>query len=125
MIRTFTISATLAALTFGTAAADAFRVGDLGPMPSRRACMETAAKVLEAYVAEHGGLSVSSDAEDPEGWATYAWGLRPGVIDAVITCPVVVNQVNAFYTLHSSGERAAEFADAAATRIRALWEELY
>jgi len=48
------IAAAFATLLSVPAAADAFKVGDLGAMPSRRACVETAAKVLETYVAEHG-----------------------------------------------------------------------
>jgi len=123
MIRPLLTAAALATLIAAPAMADAFKVGDLGLVASRRQCMETAAKVLEAYLAEHGGLSTSHDDESTGGWAAYAWSLRPGEIDAVITCPIVGTQVNAFYTLHSSGERAAEFADTAATRLRALWKQ--
>jgi len=121
----------LAALVSGTAAAEAFKVGDLGEMPSRRVCMSTAAEVLETYIKEYGGLSTSGDTGDPEGWSYYAWDLRPGEIDAVITCPVVGDQVNAFYVLHSSGAADTDNtgdtdnADAAAELIRELWNRLY
>jgi hypothetical protein len=123
-MRRLPAAAVLAALFAGPAAADAFKVGDLGAMPTRLACMETAAKVLEAYVAEHGGASTSGEAEEPQGWTYYGWGLRPGLTDAVILCPVVGNQVNAFYTIHSAGDVGAEAADVTAGRIRALWQAL-
>jgi hypothetical protein len=105
--------------------ADAFKVGDLGEMPSRRTCIAIATEVLETYIKEYGGLSTSGDTEDPDSWSFYAWGLRPGEIDAVITCPIVAGQVNAFYTLHSSGDNDADNADTAAERIHELWQRLY
>jgi hypothetical protein len=123
-MKSLLIAAAFATLLSAPAAASAFKVGDLGAMPSRRACMETAAKVLEAYVAEHGGLSTSGDPDEPQSWSFYGWGLRPGTTDAVITCPIVGNQVNAFYTLHSAGDEGEGAADIAGARIRALWQKL-
>jgi hypothetical protein len=114
----------LAALMTSTAAAETLKVGDLGEMPSRRVCMAIAAEVLETYIKEFGGLSTSGDANDPGSWSYYAWDLRPGDIDMVITCPVVASQVNAFYTIHSAGDEEAE-ANIAGDRIRKLWDQLY
>ncbi|HUS55681.1 MAG TPA: hypothetical protein VMY41_16955 [Thermohalobaculum sp.] len=120
----------LASTTFlvflsGTASAEAFKVGDLGEITSRRACLETAAEVLEAYVNEFGGRSTDGELDVVESWAYYGWDLRPGDIDVVITCPVVADRVNAFYTLYSSGDNEQADADTAATRLRELWERLY
>jgi hypothetical protein len=116
--------ATLVALVSGAASAEAFKVGDLGEMPSRRVCIETATAVLETYISEFGGRSTGGAADD-ESWSVYAWDLRPGDIDVVITCPVVARQVNAFYTLFSSGENQVDDADTAAARIREIWDRLY
>lgn len=123
-MKSLLIVAAFATLLSVPTAADAFKVGDLGAMPSRRACVETAAKVLETYVAEHGGLSTSGDPSDPQSWSFYGWGLRPGMTDAVIICPIVGNQGNAFYTLHSSGDAGAKAADVTAEHIRTLWQDL-
>ena len=109
----------LAALMTSTAAAETFKVGDLGEMPSRRVCMAIAAEVLETYIKEYGGLSTSVDTEDADSWSYYAWDLRPGDIDMVIICPVVASQVNAFYTMHSTSDDADD-AKIAADRIREL-----
>jgi hypothetical protein len=113
------------ALTSTAAIADAFSVGDLGEMPSRRVCMETAAKVLEDYLNEHGGDAVTGDLDDNSAWVFYAWNLRPGASNVVITCPVVANQVNAFFTIHSAGQNPQAEADAAAAYLRELWDRIY
>jgi hypothetical protein len=120
MGRIFT-GAALAALLSGAAAAESITVGDLGAMPSRRACMETAETVLNIYLGEYGGHSVSGDAADPESWALYAWDLSPGDNDVVITCPVVAEQVNAFYIVYSAADSDAEDGDVVAERLRDLW----
>ena len=117
-------SAALAAIISSTAAAETFKVGDLGEMPSRRVCMSIASEVLETYIKEYGGLSTSGNIEDVDSWSFYGWDLRPGDIDIVIICPVVASQVNAFYTMYSSSDEA-EDADIAAARIRRLWDQLY
>lgn len=111
-----------ATLAGGPAAAQAMRVGDLGLVMSRGGCLETAERVLSAYIAEHGGLATSGDPAAPEEWAIYGWGLRPGDNDVVITCPTVAGSTNAFYAVHASGETAAGDADAVARRLRELWE---
>ena len=113
--------AAVAFLLGGSAAADALKIGDLGPVPSRAACLENAETVLLRYIEEFGGLATTGDRTDPESWAIYGWSLRPGENDIVITCPTVANQVNAFYTVHSSGNEAAGNADLVAERIRELW----
>ena len=117
--------AMLMALISGTASAEAFKVGDLGEMPSRRVCLATATEVLQTYIDEFGGRSTDGETDVEDSWSVYAWDLRPGDIDVVITCPVVVDQVNAFYTLYSSGNNEVEDADTAAARIRALWERKF
>jgi hypothetical protein len=118
------IGAALAAIVSGTAAAETFKVGDLGEMPSRRICMSIASEVLERYIETYGGLSTSGDTGETDSWSFYAWDLRPGDIDIVIMCPVVASQVNAFYTMHSASDDADD-ADIAAVRIRRLWDQLY
>ena len=118
-------AALLAAISGGPAAAQAMRVGDLGPVPSQSTCLATAEAVLAAYVAEFGGHAVSGDADSPQEWAIYGWGLRPGSNDVVITCPTVLGSVNAFYAVHASGDAAGEDADAVAGRLRELWREHY
>lgn len=117
-------AAVLAALLSGPAAAEAMRVGNLGPADSRSACLDTAARVLDAYIAEFGGFATSGDPENPEEWALYGWGLKPGANDVVIACPTVAGQTNAFLTVHASGDEAATSADAVAGRIRDLWRRL-
>lgn len=124
-MRSILTGAAFLAFLSGTAAAEAFKVGDLGEMPSRRVCMSTAASVLETYISEFGGRSTVGETDVEESWSFYAWDLRPGDIDVVITCPVIANQVNAFYTLYSSGENETEDADIAAARIREIWERLF
>ena len=106
------------------AAEEAMRVADLGPMPSRLACLEAAARVLDAYIADIGGYATSGDPENPEEWAIYGWELEPGNNDVVIACPTVAGQVNALLTVHASGEGAAGNADSVAERIRDLWTRL-
>lgn len=113
--------AVLAAHMATPAAADAMRVGDLGPAASRTACLDTAARIIGAYIDEIGGFATSGDPENPEEWAIYGWELKPGVNDVVITCPMVAGQVHAFLTVHASGDEAAANADAVAGRIRDLW----
>jgi hypothetical protein len=117
----FIVAAALMAIFAGPASAALFRVGDLGEMPSRQACMETAARVLETYISEYGGLSTSGDAENPESWEVYGWRLRPGDNDIVIICPVVNNQVNAFFTLYAGSEDGNADADIVIERVRDLW----
>ena len=124
-MKRFLVGTALAALISGTAVAESLKVGDLGEMPSRRVCMSIAAEVLTTYVEEFGGHSTSGDKDKSESWSFYAWDLRPGDVDVVITCPVVADQVNAFYVLHSSGEGETDNADVAAERIRELWKRLY
>lgn len=114
------IAAALMAFAAGPASAALFRVGDLGEMPSRQACMTAAKTVLESYVDEFGGGSVAGDTENPESWEVYGWRLRPGDNDIVITCPVVNGQVNAFFTLHAAGD-AGDHADTVIKRVRELW----
>ncbi len=117
----FIIAAALMASFAGPASAGLFRVGDLGEMPSRQACMAVAADVLESYIREYGGLSTTGDAENPERWEVYGWRLRPGDNDIVITCPVVSNQVNAFFTLYAGGDDGSADADIVIERVRELW----
>ena len=99
----------------------AMRVSDLGPVASRVGCLETAAIVIKAYIAEFGGFATSGDPKNPEEWAIYGWGLKPGTNDVVIACPTVAGQVNALLTVHASGDAAAEDADTVAAQIRDLW----
>ena len=106
------------------AAAEAMRVADLGAMTSRVACLETAARALDAYIAEYGGYATSGDPENPEEWAYYGWELRPGTNDVVILCPTVAGQVNAYLTVHAAGDDAPHDANMVAERIRALWDGL-
>ncbi len=117
----FIVAAALMAFFAGPASAGLFRVGDFGEMPSRQACMTTAAEVLETYIREYGGLSTSRDAENPESWEVYGWRLRPGDNDIVITCPVVNSQVNAFFTLYTGSEDGSADADMVIERVRELW----
>ncbi|MHA1527978.1 MAG: hypothetical protein ACTSVG_03085 [Alphaproteobacteria bacterium] len=117
----FIVAAALMAIFAGPASAGLFRVGDLGEMPSRQACMTTAAEVLESYISEYGGLSTTGGAENPESWEVYGWRLRPGDNDIVITCPVVNRQVNAFFTLYSASEADIKDADLVIERVRELW----
>lgn len=106
------------------ASAEAMRVADLGPMASRLACLEKAARVLDAYIAEYGGYATSGDPENPDEWAFYGWELRPGTNDVVITCPSVAGQVNAYLTIHAAGDEAAPNVNTVAERLRALWDGL-
>ena len=116
-------AALLAVIFAGPAMAEAMRVGDLGPVPSQAACLGAAEKALAAYIDAFGGHALSGDPDSPQEWAIYGWGLRPGSNDVVITCPVVLGNVNAFYTVHASGEAAAENADTVAERLRELWKQ--
>ena len=109
----------------GIAAAETFKIGDLGETPSRRICMAVAGQVLEAYLDKFGGHSIDGNLEDTESWSYYGWDLQPGDNDVVITCPIVADQANAFYTIHSSGNDAEANADIAAQRLRDLWKELF
>jgi hypothetical protein len=124
-MRNLLTGAAFLALLSGGASAEAFKVGDLGEMLTRRVCLTTAAQVLETYIKEFGGRSTGGETSVEDSWSIYAWDLRPGDIDVVITCPVVGTQVNAFYTLFSSGDNEVEDADTAARRIRELWERHY
>ena len=117
----FIVAAALMAIFAGPASAGLFRVGDLGEMPSRQACMATAKEVLESYLDEYGGESVFGDPENPESWEVYGWRLRPGDNDIVITCPVVNSQVNAFFTLYAGGDADSTDADMVIERVRELW----
>ncbi len=117
----FIVAAALIASFAGPASAGLFRVGDLGEMPSRQACMTTAAEVLETYIREYGGLSTTGDADNPDAWEVYGWRLRPGDNDIVITCPVVNSQVNAFFTLHAASDDGSADADMVIERVRELW----
>jgi hypothetical protein len=117
----FIIAAALMALFTGPAGAALFRVGDLGAMLSRQACMTVAKTVLERYLDEYGGESVVGDTENPESWEVYGWRLRPGDNDIVITCPVVNSQVNAFFTLHAASDDGSANADTVIERLRELW----
>ncbi len=117
----FIIAAALTAFFAGPASAGLFRVGDLGEMPSRQACMTVAAEVLETYIKEYGGLSTSGDAENPESWEVYGWRLRPGDNDIVITCPVVNSQVYAFFTLYNGRDDGSVDADMVIKLVRVLW----
>ena len=109
----------------GATAEEAMRVGDLGLVSSQATCLETAEKVLSAYIAEFGGLATSGDPADPQEWAIYGWGLRPGTNDVVIICPTVMGNTNAFYSVHSAGEAPAADADTVAERLRELWDQQY
>ena len=117
----FIIAVALTALVAVPASAGLFRVGDLGEMPSRRACMAVAKNVLESYLDEYGGGSVFSDTENPESWEVYGWRLRPGDNDIVITCPVVNSQVNAFFTLYNGSDDGSADADTVIELVRELW----
>jgi len=117
----FIVAAALMAIFAGPASAGLFRVGDLGEMPSRQACMATAKEVLESYLDEYGGESVFGDPGNPESWEVYGWRLRPGDNDIVITCPVVNSQVNAFFTLYTGSEDGSADADMVIERVRELW----
>ena len=119
------IAAALMAYFAGPASAGMFRVGDLGEMPSRQACMTVAAKVLESYLDEYGGASVTADTENPESWEVYGWHLRPGDNEIVITCPVVNGQVNAFLTLYTASADGTADADIVIERVRELWGRNY
>ncbi len=121
----FIIVAALMALFTGPAGAALFRVGDLGAMPSRQACMTVAKTVLERYLDEYGGESVVGNTENPESWEVYGWRLRPGDNDIVITCPVVNSQVNAFFTLYTTSVNGAAEADIVIERMRELWGRNY
>ena len=116
------IAAALMSSFAGPASAGLFRVGDLGEMPSRQACMTAAKTVLESYLDEYGGESVFGDPENPESWEVYGWRLRPGDNDIVITCPVVNSQVNAFFTLYAGGDADSTDADMVIERVRELWD---
>jgi len=115
----------LVALSATQAAAEAMKVGDLGPVPSRQTCLSTARTALERYLDAHGGLSVTGETDTPENWSIYGWGLRPGNNDVVILCPMVAGESHAFYAIHSDGPQAVENADTTARRIRALWDSLH
>ena len=117
----FIIAAALMASFAGPASAGLFRVGDLGEMPSRQACMTVAKRVLAGYLDEYGGESVFGDTENDASWAVYGWHLRPGDNDIVITCPVVNSQVNAFFTLYAGGDDGSADADIVIERVRELW----
>jgi hypothetical protein len=117
------LAAALCATPAAVSAEEAMRVGDLGLVPSQKTCLEAADKVLSAYIAEFGGHATSGDPAEPKEWAIYGWALRPGTNDVVITCPSVVGNTNAFYTVHASGEAAADDADTVAERLRKLWDE--
>ena len=106
------------------AAEEAMRVADLGPMPSRLACLEAATRVLDTYIADVGGYAISGDPENPEEWAIYGWELEPGNNDVVIACPAVGGEVTALLMVHASGDAAAGNADGVAERIRELWTRL-
>jgi hypothetical protein len=116
----FIVAAALMAFFAGPATAALFRVGDLGEMSSRQACMTAAKTMLESYLDAYGGGSVVGDPENPESWEIYGWRLRPGDNDIVITCPVVNGQVNAFFTLHATSDDAN--ADTVIERVRELWK---
>ncbi len=119
-------AATLAgAFVTAPAAAETFKLGDLGPVSSRAECMITARKVLDAYLDEFGGHSTAGDPDDPAAWSFNAWDLRPGDSDVAISCPVVGNQVNGFFAIHSSGPGDAADAEVVAERLRALWDRFY
>ncbi len=118
----FIVAAALMAFFAAPASAGLFRVGDLGEMSSRQACMTTAKTMLESYLDEYGGGSVVGDPENPESWEIYGWRLRPGDNDIVITCPVVNGQVNAFFTLHATSDDAGANADTVIERVRELWK---
>jgi len=100
------------------------KVGDLGPVASRPACLNAAQSVLSRYIDTHGGLSVTGNPSSAEEWTIYGWGLRPGETDVAILCPIVSGQPRAFYSIHSNGAQAAEDAGTAAGRIQELWERL-
>jgi hypothetical protein len=124
-MRYLILGTVLAALGTAPAAAETFKLGDLGPVSSRGACMTTAQKVLDAYLDEFGGHSTAGDPADPAAWQYSAWDLRPGDSDVVISCPVVAGQVNAFFAIHSSGPADAADAEEVAGRLRVLWERFY
>jgi len=116
--------ALLVALAASPAAAQAMKVGDLGPQSSRQDCMSRARAVLDTYLDAHGGLSVTGDPAEPETWTVHGWALRPGTSDAVILCPIIAGQANAFYTIHGQGPEATEQVETVAERIRELWQRL-
>ncbi len=75
----FIVAAALMAIFAGPASAGLFRVGDLGEMPSRQACMTTAAEVLESndriafrYVDAHGEPTAAAN---PNGSADNIAGV--------------------------------------------------
>jgi hypothetical protein len=117
-------AALLSTLAAGPAAAQAMKVGDLGPVSSRPACMNTAQSLLSSYIDTHGGLSVTGNPASAEEWTIYGWGLRPGETDVAILCPIVGGEPRAFYSIHSNGAQAAEDAATAAERIQDLWQML-
>lgn len=114
----------LAALAASPAAAQSMKVGDLGPVASRQACMSTAHLALSRYIDTHGGLSVTGNAAAPDEWTIYGWGLRPGETDMAILCPIVAGEPHAFYSIHANGTEAAQDAATAAGRLQELWESL-
>ncbi len=125
VIGALVIGALAASLAAVPAAAETFKLGDLGLASNRSTCMLTAKRVLETYLDEFGGHSTSGDPADPAAWSYNAWDLRPGDSDVVISCPVVAGQVNAFFTIHSSGPADAADAEEVAGRLRALWDRFY
>jgi hypothetical protein len=128
MMRLLIGAGLLAAMPSTSLGADlttAFQIGDLGESPSRRTCVSVAAKVLESYVDKFGGHSAVGDIENPKSWSFYGYDLQPGDNDVVITCPIVAGQVNAFYTIHSTGDDADANAAVTAERLRELWKEFF
>jgi hypothetical protein len=112
-------------VSLGAGQAPAFNIGDFGESPSRRICMSVAAQVLKTYIDKFGGSSTDGYLEDTKKWYHLGWGLQPGDNDVVITCPIVANQANAFYTIHSSGNDAEANAEIVAERLRDLWKEIF
>lgn len=97
------------------AAAEAFEVRDLGPMPDRARCMERAQAVLEDYRVSSG----SPGWLDNAGNMIFGWDLYPGDQDLVLTCPIVAGGVNAFLTIHGADTPAQ--TRAAADAIEGAW----
>ncbi len=84
------VLATAALSVPGVALADGWSITDLGPVSTRDECMRRAEAVIQAVPPGQRGYVSSSS------WNVFAYDMKPGDNDVVITCPIVAGQVNAF-----------------------------
>jgi len=108
----------LLALLAGPAQAGFFYTADLGGNLPLADCLGRAQATLDAYVAQSG----SSEARvQVWSWSVEALGLRPGGIDAQITCPYRDGMVQLItLVLHVDNAYAANAV--ISDEIAALWE---